>query len=438
MHSNKTSSPNWTAPIGLQHNRSLSCAAAPKFALPAWAELGPVFGSPFSLSFRELFSPVWLLALYDPPPRRKWPPLIFGLHAIRNRQSCRPTDIQHKCNPLAIQSKPRNRPPMGTGHVESVVLTSGFAAIWPSIQDCVSRNDRLRLEDRPKIARNRSMHKISEYLDRLTKLWHRPDHIIYLVVHIAIFFVGISLISSQSEIMKAIGTSVVATGVCGWAVFFYIQNTDKHAADRERLRELGLLTGFAARSVPIRPEYERRFNAARKQIDFCGFGLRALREDFFPAFESWLTHARVRVLLIDPTAPSYNWTFADQRDREEGNDHGSIGRDARKFVSSLVALKNKFPDRIDARLYHCSPAINICRVDDEIFWGPYLIGEQSRNSPTFLVGRTGTLFVVLSNHYERIWHDELFSRPAFVVRENGEYSSALEVAALEQRRIPPT
>src|SRR5207249_4989496 len=100
------------------------------------------------------------------------------------------------------------------------------------------------------------------------------------------------------------------------------------------------------------------------------------------AFPAWSARTQVRVLLLDPEYPRRDQSYAQQRDKEERNQHGAIARDAREFIrqtANLAAGNNRF--RI--RLYRCLPSVNVFRIDDTLFWGPYLMGAQSRNMPTF-------------------------------------------------------
>jgi hypothetical protein len=62
------------------------------------------------------------------------------------------------------------------------------------------------------------------------------------------------------------------------------------------------------------------------------------------------------------------------------------------------------------RLYRSIPALNICRVDEELFWGPYLVGGPSRNNPTIIVKKGGIMFDRLMNHFNMVW--EKWSKPA--------------------------
>lgn len=263
--------------------------------------------------------------------------------------------------------------------------------------------------------------------EALPKEWIRPDQYVYLLIHIVIFLLGLLIAYTGNPLLVAIGTSISATGVTGWAIFFYIRTIEDDAEFRKSLHKLGIIGGYSARSVPIRSQYEGRFAAAREQIDFCGFGLRALREDFRAQFPQWISHCKVRILLIHPDAPGSvpAWTLANQRDLEEGNEVGRIRADVVQFLASCRELKRTCPDRFDIRLYTCIPAVNVCRIDDEIFWGPYLVGEQSRNTPTILVGKGGDVFQAMAAHFDRIWTDPKLSTAAYKCRRNGQFESVV-------------
>src|SRR2546421_253399 len=103
--------------------------------------------------------------------------------------------------------------------------------------------------------------------------------------------------------------------------------------------------------------------------------------------------------------------YAHQRDLEEGDHAGTITQQVKKFVADTKAITELVaPNSFEIRLFRCLPSVNIFRVDNEMFWGPYLIKQPSRNSPTFLV-RRGVLFDRLLQHFDRIWTDDSLSRP---------------------------
>jgi len=103
-------------------------------------------------------------------------------------------------------------------------------------------------------------------------------------------------------------------------------------------------------------------------------------------------------------------TYANQRDAEEHDRVGSIREDVEAFLKEVAPhLTADEPHPFQVRLYRCLPSVNLFRVDSELFWGPYLIHQQSRNSPTFIV-KEGPLFKMLMEHFESIWSSDLFSR----------------------------
>ncbi|HEY7487927.1 MAG TPA: hypothetical protein VH912_25975 [Streptosporangiaceae bacterium] len=231
-----------------------------------------------------------------------------------------------------------------------------------------------------------------------------------MLVYALIFVVGISIYQIRSAFTFAVGTSLVATGVAGWVIFFWVRQSDTSARALQSLAGLGITDAFVVRSVPIRNEYEARFRSSRDQISIMGFGLRALREDFGDQFADWARSTSVRILLLDPEAPSVRVPYADQRDAEENNPVGSIRSDVAAMLSFTVDMRNNYPDSFQIRLYSCLPSINVCIIDDEAFWGPYILGRQSRNTVTFLCRRGGHMYTTLVDHFEQIWNSPTMSR----------------------------
>lgn len=237
-----------------------------------------------------------------------------------------------------------------------------------------------------------------------------PTQWLYLVVHALVFSVGVGLYQVRGALAFAVSTSLIATGIAGWVVFFWVRQNDYSARTMQSVQELGLTQAFTARSVSIRYEYEPRFTRSREQISIMGFGLRALREDFGDQFPRWARGTRVRILLLDPAAPASGCAYADQRDLEENNPVGNIRKDVETLLSMTTAIRREFPESFQIRLYRCIPSINICIIDDEAFWGPYLLGLQSRNTMTFLCRRGGHMYSALAAHFEQVWGNAAMSR----------------------------
>jgi hypothetical protein len=252
------------------------------------------------------------------------------------------------------------------------------------------------------------MRKIS----RVAPSWRSPSNLVYALVHALLIATGLVLANlSKDAFVQGIAVALVGAGIAGYVVFGYVRlNTGSQ--ERERLfASFGLAAAFSGRSVTMRAEYDDRLRDASEAIDVLGFGLSALRQDFgIDQLRSWAARCRVRVLLIDPEYPSRQNSIASIRDREEFDREGHIRDDVRTFVATMADLIHSPTGQFQVRLYQALPAVNIFRIDDDLFWGPYLIGQPSRNSPTFIVQRGGLLYKRMLDHFEVIWTDDRFSR----------------------------
>lgn len=234
---------------------------------------------------------------------------------------------------------------------------------------------------------------------------------VYWLTQALMVAVGIMLVQLNTPLWVAIGTSVVATGICGAVVFAYVERTGKLSSQIDALQRFGLERIHAGRGVRIREEYDLHLRRHPDRIDVLGFGLRSFVEDYGDHFGAWSARCPVRILLLDPEYPDLTVTYARQRDVEEGNAPGTIERDVKTFAKRVGPLLAKYPDTFEVRLYRCLPAVNVFRIGDVLFWGPYLLSDQSRNMPTFEVREGGLLFGRFVRHFDSIWQSPTFSRP---------------------------
>lgn len=243
--------------------------------------------------------------------------------------------------------------------------------------------------------------------------WTRARHIIYLGCYTILIIIGILFLvftdPLNQPILVGVGCSLLAAGITGLLVFGFVFLNSKISDQIEKLREFGLIDVFNLRSSGIRDEYNKRLVRVKREINVMGFGLRTLRQDYVDDFSQWKLRAKIRILILHPEFPQENVSYASQRDQEENNNTGRIKEDVNEFLSKTRGL---WDNRFQIRLYRCLPSINMFRIDNEIFWGPYLMREQSRNTPTFIVGKGGVLFQRFMDHFEKIWSDDSLSIPA--------------------------
>lgn len=236
---------------------------------------------------------------------------------------------------------------------------------------------------------------------------------VYIVLQIILILAGALIAATLASIGLAIGTSMIATGACGIIVFGWVIFDEAEAERRKVVDAFGFVTAFPFRSIQIKEEYQRRIRKASQNIDVMGYGLNALREDFISEFSEWATHARVRILLVDPEIPKGSTKYVDQRDMEERNSEGRTRSEVERFVSDTAFLWTQNPN-FQLRLAATLPSVNMFRIDDEAFWGPYLVsssryGRASRNLPTLIVKRPGYMYDRLLDHFDEIWSNDAFS-----------------------------
>jgi hypothetical protein len=239
----------------------------------------------------------------------------------------------------------------------------------------------------------------------------KASHWVYLLLHLLLLVIGLLLVMLGTTIFIAIGGSLIAAACAGWVLFLHVWLAQGELHRIEIIRRFGLSEAFEHRSVRIKEQYDVRLNRVHEAIDVMGFGLRALREDYQEHFSSWAARARVRILLLDPEFPTTKCPYAHQRDKEEKNEIGAIAGDVRSFIRVCSNLLKDQKSRFEIRLYRCLPSVNLFRIDDSLFWGPYLIGDVSRNFPTFLLEQHGILYKRFLDHFNEIWSNNNFSRP---------------------------
>ena len=238
--------------------------------------------------------------------------------------------------------------------------------------------------------------------------WMTPSSIMWLAGHVLLVFAGMLCMTTEGErafgeaLGESLGSGLLATGIAGLVLYLYVRATESVQKRLDIITEAGLINVFRHRSMRIKGEYDSRLQTASR-IDLIGLGLSSFREDYKAQFAEWSQKARIRIILLDPDFPSADHSLADLRDLEEGGKRGEIRADVEAFIAEVSGNRKIDTTRLEIRTASIIPAINLLRIDDEIFWGPYLMAERSRNTPTLLVRRGGFLFESLENHFEATW-----------------------------------
>jgi hypothetical protein len=237
---------------------------------------------------------------------------------------------------------------------------------------------------------------------------------IYFALQLVLILSGALITATLGSLGTAIGTSMIATGAGGIIVFAWVVFDEVERERRAVVESFGFVTSFPYRSIQIKDEYRDRTRKASRNIDVMGYGLNSLREDFLDDFEEWAARLKVRVLLVDTESPKGSVKYVDIRDMEEENSPGRTRAEVLRFIDDTYHLWSQ-GGNFQLRLARTLPSINMFRIDDESFWGPYLIsskryGRASRNLPTMIVRRPGYMYERLVDHFDEIWSSDQLSR----------------------------
>lgn len=236
----------------------------------------------------------------------------------------------------------------------------------------------------------------------------KQHKVLYLFTHVVIILLGLVCMLGSNWVgggwaeasLFALGTSIIAAGVCGLVIWVYISNSGGSLELLKVLDQSGLSWVYPKRAAQIRNEYAERLKKASTQIDILGFGLKDFRRDYMEELGVLSVKAQVRILVLDPES-----AYSSQRDLEENQSKGVIESEVREFIERFRSLYGKDSHALQLRKYRSLPEVNIFRIDKDIFWGPYLVERASSNTPTIRVRQGGYMFDALESHFERIWED---------------------------------
>ena len=157
---------------------------------------------------------------------------------------------------------------------------------------------------------------------------------------------------------------------------------------------------FPTRAVTIKPEYDDRLSLMRNHLDVLAWSLVSFREDHRRNLAKWVNKGiQVRLLLVNPDTPAGEM-LCELQDTVEGRPTGSTAGEISTFLSEVRPIVGG----LEVRVSDLHPGTNIFRVDGEIFFGPYLADDVSRNAPTGIVSEDHWLYYRLLAHFEWMWN----------------------------------
>lgn len=148
----------------------------------------------------------------------------------------------------------------------------------------------------------------------------------------------------------------------------------------------------------IRPVYQRYQSEVMDRIDLLGMSLKHFQEDVGGELVKWVQDRQtlqIRIILLNPTSQ-----YCDIRDAEEGESVGEVAKWSLRLTETVLRANHP---RIKVRWHNTLPTVNMYRLDDVVFMGPYLIGRLSRLTTTLEVDVKGLFAEQYLQHFENLW-----------------------------------
>jgi hypothetical protein len=210
---------------------------------------------------------------------------------------------------------------------------------------------------------------------------------------------------------SAIGSGMVASGLAALILTVYQIASNSVTENEEDLHRVAKVMGLRkvhTRRPDFRMDGENDHLSGARIVEVLAITAHSL----FPNIDrgEWAEKcpkAIVRVLLLHPFYPPGSWSFANQRDLEEEHWIGTDAMQINDFVRKFgVISKFKGGGSFELRLARRMPTLSYFRIDDHIYWAPYLARTYGPSTPHIEIERGGVFFEVLEQHFERLWKGE--------------------------------
>jgi hypothetical protein len=240
-------------------------------------------------------------------------------------------------------------------------------------------------------------------------------NILAVLLNVIIVLLGLTLYAfniTKGGLPKEIGSGMVASGLAALILVLYQIASSAVEQQEQDVLEVAKKMGLSD-YYPHRPDFgmdaeEPSFHGARKIqiLELTGYTILAKIQR--GEWSRRCHRTRIQVLLQDPLHPPGPWTFTNHRDYEEGQAVGTDLNQVHDFIRRF-GVSERFPGggSWELRLTRAMPTICYFRIDDRIYWAPYLSRVFGDKSPHMRVDRGGRLFEILERHFDRLWEAEV-------------------------------
>jgi hypothetical protein len=252
------------------------------------------------------------------------------------------------------------------------------------------------------------MKKAGKVKHNITKILKRHRY----VVNILIFLLGVIMIliailppdinQGIASVSLNIGVSIIASSIIALITLLTV---DKNEDIDTFYEEWGLENIYHTRSE-MNSHTAQVFPAMNEVYEQIAFGVKSLRDAYTPLFEEKVKKGlKIRFITIHP-----NSCFLQEREEIENKLNGEI----RKTILGLIIWIKKLqkisnnPANIQIKFYDSLPLDFYCRIDDDLYIGPYLYGKESQQTISYRYNCYGKGFKYYTRYFNDLWENDSF------------------------------
>ena len=234
-----------------------------------------------------------------------------------------------------------------------------------------------------------------------TKFWKSIVTALAVIIGgIVLCLIDLFLANTYSKIWISVGCSLIASGLVILLTTLLVDRKKENPLDEWKIDKI-----FSTR-MEKNIESDPKLELVKNYVDGIAFGLSKFRSQQNKRVEACLKRGlNFRFITMNPDSP-----FLSQRDKEEDKAEGTTKDSIEKLVKWADALnRQKYSGRIIIKAYNCMTLDFYWRLDDELFIGPYWLGEDSSTTITYKFKEGGKGFSRYSEYFERLWEYSDFS-----------------------------
>lgn len=214
-----------------------------------------------------------------------------------------------------------------------------------------------------------------------------------------------------SSAIISIGCSLIASAVVSFVNNFY--NEKENA-----LKSWGVDKVYKARAEKS-ADSDPKLTTAKKHLDIVAFGLKSFRSGHKNEMIRCLQNGvDVRIITMSPESE-----FAKERAKEENETEDQIAHSVRDLVEWCKNVNREAKEtspksgQIRIMAYKCMTLDFYWRCDNELYFGPYLLGKDSQQTVTFRAQKGGKLFEIYTEYFEELWKNDEYMEEISLVEE---------------------